>query len=397
MKKLLAISLTLAASSLSAGSCGCSESCCPTEKAACIDCVCYTPQFNNLDCDCGFFISADFLYWYARETKLSYAAEFIMKPAVDVLPPFNPDTRIAAFPTDYKYLNTSWDPGFRIGLGWNMGCDGWDLSANWTYYHNHRKDSCSVPVFTGDSPLEGETGLCDRWNNMSLFGTPIWDRVSAKWSLHFNQIDLELGRKYWLSPCFTMRPYAGLRGAWSKTKFNVKGELGPKFIAPDIDERMESSTDNSNSRLWGVGFTTGIQPTWYFCRSLSLFSNLDASLLWGRFKGQQSEQIFKCEAEQRQPEVAVIFDQQQTASNHFYTMQPIIDLAIGLRWESNWCCDRFRTELDLGWEHHVWFDYGNRYLISDTSGGANPVFKTYTEVDSNLIMGGFVLRLRVDF
>lgn len=95
--------------------------------------------------------------------------------------------------------------------------------------------------------------------------------------------------------------------------------------------------------------------------------------------------------------MGIIFNQQQKASNDFYTMQPILDLAIGLRWEETWCCNTYRTALDLGWEHHVWFDHGSRYLVIDTSGGSSDVFKVYSEIASNLMMGGFVLKLRFDF
>jgi len=36
------------------------------------------------------------------------------------------------------------------------------------------------------------------------------------------------------------------------------------------------------------------------------------------------------------------------------------ELGIGLRWEETWCCDRYRTSLDLVWEHHLIFDYNHR-------------------------------------
>ena len=78
-------------------------------------------------------------------------------------------------------------------------------------------------------------------------------------------------------------------------------------------------------------------------------------------------------------------------------MTPIIDLAIGFRWDETWCCDQYRTTLDLGWEHHIWFDqnHRNKNLNNFTNGDVSG-FGTYSETTGDLGLGGFVLRLRLD-
>lgn len=55
-----------------------------------------------------------------------------------------------------------WDPGFRLGLGWNTDCDGWDLYLNWTYYHNRSKKSTEFPLINADFK-EGERTILDPW------------------------------------------------------------------------------------------------------------------------------------------------------------------------------------------------------------------------------------------
>jgi len=84
-------------------------------------------------------------------------------------------------------------------------------------------------------------------------------------------------------------------------------------------------------------------------------------------------------------------------------MQPVLDTAIGLRWEETWCCDRYRTALDLGWEHHIWFDYSQRYTSSGNTSEAVAagvvVFgeTSFSTSSRNVAMGGLVVRLRFDF
>ena len=87
-------------------------------------------------------------------------------------------------------------------------------------------------------------------------------------------------------------------------------------------------------------------------------------------------------------------------------MTGLLDLAIGLRWERTWCCDRYRTALDLGWEHHIFFDQNHRWktdgLRSGTNGSSTALtnwqaYTGYDEASGNLGLGGFVFRLNLDF
>jgi len=98
-----------------------------------------------------------------------------------------------------------------------------------------------------------------------------------------------------------------------------------------------------------VGVLGGVQPNWHFCSNFILYSNFDMALIWGQ-------------SEEKKREKTSYFD--STLSNNwknaFYRMQAILDLGIGVRWEKNWCCDRYTTALDLGWEHHIWFNHNER-------------------------------------
>ena len=28
-------------------------------------------------------------------------------------------------------------------------------------------------------------------------------------------------------------------------------------------------------------------------------------------------------------------------------------------WEEYWCCEEYRSTVDIGWEHHIWFDHNH--------------------------------------
>ncbi|NGX60021.1 MAG: hypothetical protein KR126chlam3_01183 [Chlamydiae bacterium] len=309
----------------------------PKQKK-CISSECYTPAYHDLQCDCGFFVLGDFLYWYARETNLSYALEIVTTPEsfpqADLLKP------VPAFaPKKTHHVDTKWDPGFRVGIGTNFSCDGWDSLLQWTYYKNENKDAKTVTGF-GPDPSAAETDpgitfLLNQWFNASFmrFNEPmVFNKVSAKWQLHFNQLDWEIGRKYWLSPCFTMRPYLGLRGAWIKTEFGTSSIFAmANTISPSqFTSKDGLYKDDFTNRSWGGGILGGIQPNWHICQNFILFGNVEMALIWGKFEAQKKENYRLDEVNTAAPEptfVAVLY--KNKADNDFFQMTPILDLAIG--------------------------------------------------------------------
>lgn len=406
MKKLLALSLTVV-SGLAAlqgnndmvaatngqrnGDC-CSPCtpCCVPKPKKCIDCECYVPSYYDLQCDWGMTTYVDFLYWYANESNLSYAMVVTGQPLT------TGSTTSVVGPTSTKHLGTNWDPGFRIGLGWNTGFDGWDVDVNWTWFHNNKKSNTTVPstFAVGADPLVPavtQTAIVDPWLDASVFNilssepeAYLMDTAAASWKLQLNTVDATIGRKYWLSKRFTMRPYAGARGSWAKTMFS-------NHASRTTAANQMEATDSFKNKFWGVGLLAGFQPEWHWTPRFSLFSNMDASLIWGQFKTAKSANFSRIGATPT------------SYSNYFHSnfskMQPMIDLAFGLRWTETYCMDRYRSFFDLAWEHHVWFDTNNRLKTNSPYIGtsSSQSFASYEEEVGNLSYGGLVLRARFDY
>ncbi len=435
MKDLKKWSCALIPMSLMAMTCGfageesgdncCCEPCCPPKK--CIDCECYTPQYYDLQCDWGVFVTCDFLYWYAAETNLEYAnlIQYTFQTPTD-------NGTVGAqygYVTQHKYLNTNWDAGVRVGVGAHTLCDGWDLFLNWTYFDNNIHGSRSEPLSTttDEQFVDGLiNGVNDPWaavdpiRNFTQVASP---RVAAKWSLIFNQMDLEFGRKFWLSKTMLVRLYSGLRGAWTHTNFTVSANYTATYLplngipAGSVTEEAQYRNRFRN-RFWGVGLLGGVQPEWAFanwcCSDFSLFSNFEGALIWGKFKGRNLFQfsLTTDDASNINGGTAIAggagFPATVAASplevDSFSRMQGILDLGIGLRWEKHWCCNRYSTSIDLGWEHHYWFDFGlyHRAIAGVEQSDVNSVIEFMTPLGTNnfvthLGFGGLVVRARLDF
>lgn len=385
----------------------CECPCQPCEKCEpapekCVDCVCYNPQFYNLQCDCGLFGFVDVLVWYARETNLPFAMEFtsLLLPE----PTDESSTVLIGAPRNVFYNDAAWDPGFRIGIGYNSQCDGWDVSLYWTYYHNKETDKVSsglTSLATGTTdiiflPQEEQSLLINPWVNASFGpyfdGAITFDEVSARWSLNYNQIDLELGKKYWVSQCFNVRPFTSLRAAWTRTRFLTNSSRNNVNLFFNFQDEFKN-------RNWGIGFSAGIEPAWYIWGNFAIFAKLDAALLWGEFKGTNNED-YSYERLITTDIVNWTFTNSSVA--RFYKMMPILDVGIGLRWEERWWKNRIRSSFDFGWENHIWFDHGVKNATLDpiqvttTTPDINS-FRTFNANFGNLEYGGFVFRAKFDW
>ncbi len=311
-----------------------------------------------------------------------------------------------------QYLHATWDPGVRLTVGWNSSCDGWDLNLFWTYYHNSKKASSTVPSFSLQYPEVGNIGLVNPWGIVGVGEEHlIWQTISAEWKYTFNSLDLELGKRYWLSKCFTLRPFTGIRSAWTSTDFDLsslRNGLNSSAVSPSSGSLLNTTSENAfHNTFWGVGFLGGIQPTWFFTPCFSLFASGDVSLLWGG-RGLKRKDAYT----QSQTSVQTgLLDGPQyhfkyrSKNSNLCMMQPILDLALGIRWENYYCDSRYHLAIDLGWENHTLFNHNYRFQYKDADHMGDPIsseeevfaFDSYNETVHNVSFGGLVIRARFDF
>lgn len=360
-----------------------------------------------MSCDTGFFLSVDFLYWYGREDNTSYAikGQTIQSGTV------NDIDRYIFVGNQLEYLGAKWAPGVRVALGWNSDCDGWDTVISWTYYQNTKKGSTSVPNYgIAVYPQVDQFALLNPWGYTNMDEENLtYEKITSKWRLSFNTIDLELGKRYWLSKCFTMRPFTGLRFIWTETDFDLRSTRSAfndqggnpmfgNFLTPN-------NKDEFTNKFWGAGFVTGFQPTWFFTPCFSLFASGDIALLWGEHQMKKTEDYLVTVVNIDGESIGAYDFTNTMRKSDYNSMQAMLDLSIGLRWENYYCSDQYHLEVDLGWEHHVLFDHNTRFQYKDNNNRGDRLnddddvftFSSYNETLHNVSFGGLVLRVRFDF
>jgi len=303
------------------------------------------------------FFTLDFIYWTPRQEGLAYALDGMDLGAFSI----TPNTSGHIYDPDWDF-----DPGFKVGTGVKMQHDGWDVYANYTWFHSSANDSVSGSRDTGLFP----TGPNALFFLLNVFPTPpsTIAFVSAKqnWDLHFNVIDLEIGRDYHISHCLTLRPHIGFKGTWQDQDLRARYDM----------QDNNAFTVHKHQDSWGLGIRTGLDGCWYFARSLGLYGDFALSGLWSGCKNiRRDHRVLE------DLSLINILDTRDLT----HTIKPVIEFGLGLRYQYFYHNDDFRFLLQGGWEEQIWL--GHNHFIDMAEYGDK----------GNLSLQGLTLEARLDF
>ncbi len=209
-----------------------------------------------------------------------------------------------------------WDWGFRIGAGYEFPCSPCDIGVYWTHLN-----SC-----TG----RGSTGNDHRWK------------------IDFDYVDVLFSCSYYVSPCFVLTPFGGLRWA------NIDQKLRTNFITT-VDGTSTLSTGSAKDDFWGVGPLVGVDGEWAIGCGCSFYGDIDIGILYGRFHTKSNSTDVTA--------TIIDFDNVRMRSQ---AIQFVLDAGAGIRYRTCVCC--MPLVFQLGLEHHQYFNqnrfcgYGDLYI-----------------------------------
>lgn len=334
-------------------------SCCDESESSCNppglinDCMpkMITPAAGpRVCCGCDVFVTADFIYWTSRMDGLGYAVNNWR--SANLTDTQNP-SKGSVYHPDF-----SGDPGFKVGLGLGLCHDGWDIFAQYTWlYTDTKTDSVRQNIDDINDSTLGPMWFDDA-SNIPAGNAPSSPFVSiinasSSWKLHFNVIDLELGRNMFVSRYLKIRPHFGLKGAWYDADYSVRylNTLTPPTSAADS---MYMSQDQD---YWGVGIRTGFNTAWHFSRCFSIVGNVALSALWSQFETTRKDQFYSS-VDTTVPSLISFWTE-----NSFHTVKPVLELFLGLRWDTWFCDEDFHFSADIGWEEQMWWNQNQFYRV----------------------------------
>ncbi|HSX11681.1 MAG TPA: Lpg1974 family pore-forming outer membrane protein [Chlamydiales bacterium] len=300
------------------------------------------------------YVTADYLFLHATEDGLYYATQVKNNPSEA---------------GDIKNIDFEWDSGFRVGLGYRMPHDKWEVFANWTHF-----------VTDASGSLANTTDLVfPEWNTV-LFSLPgdLISSIGASWKLHLNTLDGEMARYYRVTRTVSMRPHFGLRGAWidqSYKTFSNGGDNGTPVTHDDIQMSCDFT---------GVGLRAGLDTEWTFWNHWSLFGNAGCSLLYGTFEVKQKEILTQTVTPTTQYDISDEYQQNVATA----------DLTLGIRWDYQFCANKGAVRLQAGWEFS---DYFGQNKFKHFFAGANESTFSFLPNHEDLTTQGLVVSGRFDY
>ena len=301
-------------------------------------------------------LTAEFLYWKVREDGLEYA----VKGLGDTSSPVTNKGRL--YEPDFKG-----EPGFRVGLGLNMVHDGWDLLLQYTWMQTHVKDHVS-----GDPSNDIIQPVWVHAPNSFLNGG--LTRASSNWDLRMNVLDLEWGRNFYISRFLTLRPFFGFKAFWSKQDDHIRYD----GFVDQGQTQVGANRIFLKQDAWGFGARMGLDTAWYFVRNWSAYADMALTAAWAKYDVDRRDRGIDTTSGAETVLVNVQYDR--------YTMTPIMELGVGLRWEMWFNQDSYHALIQAGWEEQIWWDFTRLYHIFSPNA-----------VLGNLQFQGLSLKFQFDF
>lgn len=327
------------------------------------------------------YVELDYIFWHVDEGGLAYAQQ--STPAAG-LPVTSNNTLIPGVVLRPSFKFSS---GFKSGIGFDFDYDGWCLGATYTWIFSKATSAFDDPETL--TLWEGNFSVLpvNQRDDLIVFQTSA-QNGNAEWSLHFNTIDLDLGRSFFVSPHLILRPHFGLKGSWMKQLFDIfySGQgISALISATDFKKTSyvfaeEGYQIRNKQYVWSLGPRVGLDTNWMFTKNMSCFAELSISGLWGQFTENRID---------RSDVVDLVSNAQVlknfTSLNNTDTISqinPVIEMQVGFRYDYWFYDSQYRVRLQAGWEAQTWFDQ-NHFIKQGTSG--------------NLNLQGLTINFRFDF
>ena len=285
-------------------------------------------------------------------------------------------------------LTYGWDSGFKVGLGANIGHDGWALSAEYTWLRPNASRALNAQTNS-----DGTISYLRRELDQVTFWA---ESITETETFQFNNIDLTVGRNFYLSQYLTMNPYVGLKGTWQK--WDIRGgiknaallqmepnrdfvtnkiEIGDGYVGSVIN--CPSVTENINNSIWGIGITAGIDLGYFITKSFSIYGNFSGASLFQSYAQDQdgSSEKGKFEESGLSGEVSFSLAQSETS----YALLPWLHSELGLKYDAYFDEDQYHLSIQVGWENQWFGDW----------------LYTIKRGTQSLTLGGLNIKARFDF
>lgn len=309
--------------------------------------------------------------------------------------------------SDIKGINLDfeWDFGYRATAGYTFPLNGWDFKGSWTHFftdataklaQDHPPISALVFTAWNTSLFDlNDISCLEKLNGAHL--TVESQEAKGAWRWTLEDFSLLIGKSYYPSPCFALRPFLGLRGLYSSQTYNsALDQVITIHVPSEGDLTFEAfPISRSKCQFQALGLQAGLDMRWFFATYCDLFASLAFSSIRGRVKSSFQEI--------QGGDFIVLIDHNDInlntlvldtgIQNHYYDWKTVSDLTAGLRVGMPLSACRMRVSGYIAWEQHLFYHFNNFRPVVVPNG--SPVTSTISQGD--LSLWGLSAGISVDF
>ncbi|PCI93534.1 hypothetical protein COB11_05120 [Candidatus Aerophobetes bacterium] len=309
----------------------------------------------DLKDDWGVSVFGSALYWQAQEEGLDYVVK-------------NNTGTAFANDAEVKRATFDWDWGFRVGLGYQIPKEKMELALIWTRFHTSAQSSTSATEFGGLFPVWTIPGA----------GLSPSENARANVSLKFDMADIQMLGVFTPRGFLQLKPFMSVSAVWVDQNFDVIADGGASTQIANaliIEDKIEMKNN-----FFGVGPKMGLETMWILGYGISIYGNIDASLLFGWFDLSQKETV---QLLGLNPRITFL-----DIKNNDYSLSRVnLHFNAGLRWDRVFHHDRFHLSLMAGWESLLLFGQNQLLRLPNTD---SPGINMNTQGD--LTMQGLTMK-----
>lgn len=272
-------------------------------------------------------ISGSYLYWQTKSEGLEFASVTTVPESSEGF------TRQKIDSPQFAYK-----PGLKIGMGYDLPHDGWDLSCLWTYWNGEMSSNKSFSETVDPDSTSEQSGIDPFWNfpffpSLTQVAKPTlrYSTAAASWNSNLNAIDLEMGRAFFITGSLPIRLGIGGKATWINQHYNVSYFQGtptvfPTYFPVAVRETLDSHL-TSFQHSWGIGPKTSLQSNWPIGAGFSFKADTAFSLLYAFYKTKVRFSNMEDVAE-----IPALFDLFAKTKENLSSLAPIFEAKLGLDW-----------------------------------------------------------------
>lgn len=276
------------------------------------------------------------------------------------------------------FQNPGYSSGFQVGLGCNFhGMDDWRFKADYTWYEN---TSHRTTVPKSGQYLAVASRLIQTPHRLSV-GALLSGHLQTSAQMQFDELDTTLQRMFYQGKWITAQYEMGLKTLWIDQK--MQSESSDLFFigtnVPFVVPLSGAFVSSASTKSWALGPVFASEIHWLLPYGLSVEGDLSLSFVYTSYTTLQlsvSGQVIETGSA----------DFLVSQPNHYDTVNPILESALGLGWGSYLCNDNLYFKLFVGYDFNV---YWSRSILYALFGDNDSI--------GNMYLQGLNFKAQIDF